>query len=614
VSLSSSTVVTLSGSGSFDIWSNSPTIAGLQDGVTITSGSVFNSSNIRTLTLNVSGSNSYLYSGIIGTGTGTIGIIKSGTGTQTLAGNNTYTNTTTVNAGTLKAGSTTAFSSASAFTLANTAGAVLDLNGFNNTIGSLAGGGTTGGNVTLGSATLTTGGNNGTTTYSGVISGTGGLTKAGTGNLTLSGVNTFTGVTSVSAGTLSFASGNASATANQALGANATVNLGVASTSSGILQYTGAAGTLAKAINVLGNGTDTIQNSGTGLLTLSGTITKNGTTLTLKGGSNGINVTGAIAGSNANSDLIVDGGNTTLSTANTYNGPTSIINGATLNANVTNALPTSNGRTAVYLDQTVAGAATGTGSSILALGSNQSVSSLSGQATSTVNLNARTLTIGSASGTANFAGIISGANGALIKDSASTQTLSGNNTYTGTTTVSLGTLLINGNQSSATGSVSVSNNATLGGSGTTGGAVLVASGGFLAPGALSTGTFTTTGSLSLASTATYQFQFDSGSLAADKIVANGVTLTSGSLFSYADLGSGTIPPNHVFVAIDNTSAFAISGTFSGLAEGATFTVGSNQFQASYVGGSGNDFTLTAVPEPATWALLAFSLTTVMVLR
>ena len=446
------------------------------------------------------------------------------------------------------------------------------------------------------------------------VSTGGGLTKAGINTLTLNGTNTYTGKTIVQNGTLSFSTGNATATANQQLGANATLDLGVASTSSGTLLYTGAAGTLAKNINALGNGTDTIQNSGTGLLTLSGTLTKNGTVLTLKGGSNGINVTGAIAGSNANSDLIVDGGNTTLSNANTYNGPTSIINGATLNANVTDALPTSNGRTAVYLDQTVAGAATGTGSSILALGSNQSVSSLSGETSSTVNLNARTLTVGSASGTANFAGIISGANGELIKDNASTQILSGNNTYTGSTLVSAGTLLINGTQSSATGTVSVSSTATLGGSGTTGGNVTVASGGFLAPGALSTGTFTTTGSLSLSANATYNFELNSNTLAADKIVANGLTLDSASVFLFADLGSGTIALNHVFVAIDNTSASAISGTFSGLAEGATFTVGSNRFQVSYIGNTGNDFTLTAVPEPATWGLLAFSLTTVMVLR
>ncbi len=47
----------------------------------------------------------------------------------------------------------------SAVTLTNTAGATLDLNDFNQAIGSLAGGGAAGGDVILGSGTLTTGGN-----------------------------------------------------------------------------------------------------------------------------------------------------------------------------------------------------------------------------------------------------------------------------------------------------------------------------------------------------------------------------------------------------------------------------------------------------------------------
>ena len=57
-------------------------------------------------------------------------------------------------------------------------------------------------------------------------------------------------------GTLSFNSVAAAASA-QALGANNTVNLGVAGTSSGILKYTGVAGTLDKNITALGNGSDT---------------------------------------------------------------------------------------------------------------------------------------------------------------------------------------------------------------------------------------------------------------------------------------------------------------------------------------------------------------------
>ena len=112
---------------------------------------------------------------------------------------------------------------------------------------------------------------------------------------------------------------------------NATVNLGVAAVSSGTLNYTGSTGTLDKNINALGNGADTVQNSGTGLLTLSGTLTKNGTHLTLKGGANGINVTGPVVGAAAGSDLIVTNGKTTLSNAaNTYAGNTVVGNGGTL--------------------------------------------------------------------------------------------------------------------------------------------------------------------------------------------------------------------------------------------------------------------------------------------
>ena len=121
---------------------------------------------------------------------------KTGSGTLMLTGANTYTGATSVNQGTLQAGAANTFSPASALNVA--AGATLALNNFNQTVGSLAGAG----NVTLGSATLTAGGNNTSTTFSGIIGGSGGLTKVGTGTLILSGANTYTGATNVNAGAL----------------------------------------------------------------------------------------------------------------------------------------------------------------------------------------------------------------------------------------------------------------------------------------------------------------------------------------------------------------------------------------------------------------------------
>ena len=105
-----------------------------------------------------------------------------------LSGNNTYTGPTTVSAGTLQAGTSTAFSQNSAYTVAS--GAILSLNNFSESIGSLAGAGT----VTNGGAatrTLTTGGNNTPMLFSGVIQnggeGSTSLTKTGSGTFTLSG-------------------------------------------------------------------------------------------------------------------------------------------------------------------------------------------------------------------------------------------------------------------------------------------------------------------------------------------------------------------------------------------------------------------------------------------
>lgn len=123
------------------------------------------------------------------------GLTKMDAGTLALSGASTYTGPTTVSAGTLKAGVASVantsgpFGNNSAVTMANVSGAILDITGFNTQIGSLTGGGATGGNVTLGAATLTVGADNTSpAAYAGAISGTGGaLVKIGTGLLTLSG-------------------------------------------------------------------------------------------------------------------------------------------------------------------------------------------------------------------------------------------------------------------------------------------------------------------------------------------------------------------------------------------------------------------------------------------
>jgi autotransporter-associated beta strand protein len=82
-------------------------------------------------------------------------------------------------------------------------------------------------------------------------------------------------------------------------------------------------------------------------------------------------------------------------------------------------------------------------------------------------------------GAVSFDGVIGGSgtnenNLGLIKNGAGVLTLTATNTYTGATAVSAGSLIINGNQSAATGAVGVANSSTrLMGTGTVGGATTI---------------------------------------------------------------------------------------------------------------------------------------------
>jgi len=169
------------------------------------------------------------YAGVM---SGTGGLVKSGAGILTLSGANTYTGGTTVNAGTLRAGAANAFGSGGAPSVAS--GATLDLNGFNQTLGSLTGAG----NIALGTAMLTVGGDNADSTFSGVISGTGGLIKNGTGKTILSGANTYTGDTNINGGILSVngsIASNVFVNSGGTLGGSGTINGAVTVNSGGVI-------------------------------------------------------------------------------------------------------------------------------------------------------------------------------------------------------------------------------------------------------------------------------------------------------------------------------------------------------------------------------------------
>jgi autotransporter-associated beta strand protein len=129
------------------------------------------------------------------------GLTKTGTGSLGLYNTaNSYSGSTNVVQGTLFPGGHEMIPNGSPVTVA--IDGRLDLNNVIETIGSLAGAGRI--SIRNGSS-LTTGGDNSSTTFSGIIDGDGSLTKTGAGTMTISGGNDYTGTTTITGGTLTFA-------------------------------------------------------------------------------------------------------------------------------------------------------------------------------------------------------------------------------------------------------------------------------------------------------------------------------------------------------------------------------------------------------------------------
>ena len=380
-------------SGTFDLHALSETI----NTFTGTNGTILNNGGgTSTLTYGAGGGTN-TYSGVIANGTGVLSLIQSG-GTYTLSGTNTYSGSTTVNGGTLKAGSNQSFGSNSAITLANTTGVGLDITGFNNTIGSLTGGGATGGNVSLGAATLTIG-SDGTSpaAYAGIISGTGSIIKSGTGTLILSGANTYTGTTTISTG--------------------GTLKLGVSSSS-------GSAGPLGAT----GAGTTTISSGG--VLDLNGFSLTGAANeqLTLYG--TGISNNGALINSSA--------------TAATYSGAITLASVSSIGT--TGDITLGGGITGGFDLTKVGGATLNLGSSTATLGALTISAGTLTSTSGTLNLSGNFTNNGTFnhnSGTVNFNGT-SNINGSAASTSFNTLSLSGSaNVSTGIATIVGGNLTIN---------------------------------------------------------------------------------------------------------------------------------------------------------------------------
>jgi hypothetical protein len=184
----------------------------------------------------------------------------------------------------------------------------------------------------------------------------------------------------------------------------------------------------------------------------------------------------------------------------------------------------------------------------------------------------------------------------LTKAGDGTVTLAGTDTYAGPTAVADGTLRADGLLLS---DVTLAAGTALGGAGIVGS--VTSTGGTVVPGDDGTGdgTLTTTGGFSLDAASQLVLSLDgntpgNGAGNYGQVSAGGDVALNGATLSL-NLGADYTPAaGDTLTLINNGGSNPVTGTFAGLPEGHLLTLGGSTFRISYVGGDGNDVTLSFV--------------------
>ncbi len=525
-------------------------------------------------------------------GTAPLNLVMAGSGTLTLAGSNTYTGSTTVQSGDLRVASGGALGSSSGVTVG--ARATLDLTGgvsipssipITDLAGTLettdpSGSDTWAGSVTLDSlsrGTLAAGAGS-TLAVSGAVAGNGSLAAGGpgmSGTVDFEAANTYAGGTTVEDGTLEL--GNSSA-----LGSSSWVTVGSGAT----LDLTGDVSIPSStAITDLAGTLETTDPSG--IDTWTGSIildNSSGGTLGAGPGST-LAISGAVSGGDLSTGASGLTGTVDLSNgANDFTGTTSVAYG-TLQDGVANALPT--GTTL-----NVASGATfdlnGYAQQIAGAGSDAGAITDSGTAAD--------FTVGNLQADDAVGETLSGSMNLVVDGHDHTLTLSGTDTYTGTTTVASGALDVTGSLASA---VTASSGATLEGTGTVRGAN--GGGGVIEPGDVGSheGTLTSSSGADLStagSALTVVIGGTSAGTYGQLAVNSGTVNVAGASLDVSFSSGFTSAAGDTYDILANASGSPITGTFAGLPNGGTMAVDGRTLKISYAGGtSGHDIVLTDSP-------------------
>jgi len=510
--------------------------------------------NANTLTFAVSGSD---FDGVM---SGTGGVVINAGNFHQFAGENTYTGSTTVNGGILTIGDSLRGPPPGE-------GVILDSNAVivnggelalevSETIGSLAG---TGGTVNLedrfgSSYTLTTGGNNASTTFGGSFSGDGTLDKRGTGTFTLSGDNSgFDGTITVEEGTLSLATtaaggdGSFSITTTGSVidyadGVTSAAPIDINSNTTQLQVLTGSA-TQSGVISETG-GARPMEKIGDGTLTLTGTNTYTGGTTvtagTLQLGNGG--TTGSVAGDITNNAALIFNRSDAVTLSNVISGSGTVTKAGAGTLTLTGTNTFTGGTTVT--------------SGTLQLGNGGTTGSLAGDITNNAAL------IFNRSDAVTLSDVISGS-GSVTKAGAGTLTLTGTNTYTGGTTVTSGTLV---NQGTIAGAVVNNASFTNQAGGTTGAVTSAGTGsnaGTIASLVNTGGTFANTGTIAASASNSAGTTTNTGAIGGALVVSGGVfnQNAGGTLVGNTTVSGGQLNVNGTG-ALSSASVTVEGGTLS----------------------------------------------------
>ena len=480
--------------------------------------------------ITVDATQTYTFEGI-GAISGTAGITKRGTGSLIIgnSGTNDFTGGINIEDGKIQiAGSDDRLPVNASVTLADVANSELDLNHFNQTLLSLNGGGSTGGNVHLGSGTLTL---TDAGSYAGVIGGSGSLAKSGTGNLVLSGASTFSGGTSITGGRIivTNATGSGLGSGSVVIGIDGSLALGNGADTGSI-----AATTIASdGLLIINRSDDTILDKE---LTGSGGLTKaGGGTLLI----DSAKTYGGLTNVNGGALLVTHPqalGSATATAIDGTNVGSAFTARLELSGGISLAEPIQLGQKQSAAEDApclvnIEGNNTMTGPLVLLGGgsnwnlwSNSGKLTLAGTATNINTTNTRNLRFygdGDGEILSNLANGSGTSLTAVRMNGNGTWRLAGTNTYTGPTTVESGTLKIDGSQTASI--VTVNPSGTLSGSGTLG--TVNASGTIAPDGTLNAATVTLSGTLAI----------DVSGASADRIDVSGTLQLTGATIAVSGL-------------------------------------------------------------------------------